>query len=167
MADALQPRDVAPPPSALDYAPPAPAARRFDGFALATHLAGWFLTLLLALGVSVFIVPRFEQFYRDFKAGIPEPTKLLLQVARELGDTRPLLVIATLCLLHSLSAAYWYRRATPAQKLAYRLVLFLLIAFAIGFVFVGLCEPLSRAMPGISGGVAPATSAPATSPTGN
>src|SRR5215212_9987111 len=114
--------DVHPPPSApLDYAPPAAAKRRLDYFALATHLAAWLLVLLLSSGVGIYIVPRFERLYADFAIGLPRSTKLLIEISLATRDNGMLLALLPLCLLHALAAAWWYRRATPGQKLAYRL----------------------------------------------
>jgi hypothetical protein len=165
MADAVQTREIAPAPSALDYAPPAATVRLFDGFALTTHLAGWMLALLLLTGMSPFVMPIFKRLFADFNAGLPGATQLLIFISDQVGR-QSLFVLGPLCGFHAFVAAHWYPRATPAKKLAYRLVLFLLIAFAVGFVFLALCEPLSRAMFGMSGGPSPPTPAPATSPGG-
>jgi hypothetical protein len=154
------------PAAPLDYAGVARVRNsRLDPMALATHLVGWLLVLLLFRGTVVFIVPRFEQFFRDFGVGLPEITRQFLGLARAERDWPFRLLVIASALAHSFAAAWWFRRAGELQKLAYRLALMLLLSAALLYVVAALCLPLFSAMSSLSG-PRPVAPAGTTSPGG-
>ena len=141
--------------ASLDYAGPGAARRvRLDGMALATHLTGWLLVIGVFEVLAVFVVPRFEDIFKDFKLALPAATMQLLWMAR---DGSFLVLLLGVGVAHSFAAAWWYRRAGRGTLLAYRIVLFLLLAGSILFVLAALHLPLVSLLTGLSGGPPPAS----------
>ena len=149
-----------PPPSPLDYADPSRRAPpRLDGYALASHLIGWAVFGLAVFAMVVWVVPRFEDIFKDFKVRLPEPTTTLLSISRS-GVLLPLLLAVALA--HSFTAAAWYPRSGRAGRFLYRIVLMLLLAAVVAFFFITLFLPFVTLMSALSG-AAPST-APAPAP---
>ena len=131
--------------SPVDYeTPPGGSPRRAGVFDLNTFfrsaiLVGAFIVIML------FVVPRFEDVFRDYKMELPFVTKLLLATSRVAagGWWAPLMLIPP-------GLAFVVAQFGPAGRRLARIVVMLLLGALVLFVALGIFMPMLTFIEGIS-----------------
>ena len=137
----------------LHYAPPEPPpSPLLVGTTFVGHIIGWAIGIGMFAWVSIYIVPRLERTFADYKLALPFPTMVLLRAAASARDGDLYLLLVPLGIAHSLAAAVYLRRAGRGRRMTYRLVLLLLVSALSLFVILGLFLPMVGLINSLSGG---------------
>ena len=143
------------PPRALDYGGPDPQSpgRSADDWIWA--FLPPFLSFGAVIGVftlaMVFVIPRFEQIFKDFRLDLPGPTKLLLAVSRWFTNDYGWAFSVAACTALAVGLAFLDERARRRRRWLYPLLALLLFIGAVVFVILALFLPMISLMDGISG----------------
>lgn len=138
------------PAARLDYADaPGVPPLGLDWYAFTRHLIGWAVFGTAVFVLVVFVVPRFEDIFRDFKLDLPAPTKFLLRASR--AGYLLAIFAAPLALAHAFAAAALYPRSGRMGRFLYRLMLVLVLGAVVAVVVLALFMPYVAIMEGISG----------------
>jgi type II secretory pathway component PulF len=131
------------PPAPLSYARPAtskPSPKFHWG------IFAWSELLMIAVcGVMIFVVPHFEDVFRDFKIEVPTSTRILLSAAWVVTCGGFVVLLATPVALGFISA-----NIGPGGRRALRLLITVMMAAFILFIVVGLIQPMLTLMEGMS-----------------
>ena len=131
-------------PGTVRPAPP------FDLQAFFTHLTCWTIAVIIFLVMTLFVVPRFNAIFMDFRLDLPLATKVLFTVCRWPLAVVPLLLLLLAGAGDSVAAGFWRPRSTLGIRRAYRLgvvfvtaVVALFVALAIFLPYVALIDAVS------------------------
>ena len=143
------------PPRQLDYGRPDPASPGPDRSDWAWAFLPPFLSFGAAIGVitlaMVFVIPRFEQIFKDFKMDLPGPTKLLLAISRWFTNNYGWAVSAVACTALAVGLAFLDGRARRRGRWFYPLLAALVFVGVVVFVVIALFLPMITLVEGISG----------------
>ena len=137
-----------------DYAAwPAHAPQRLMVWTFLSHLTGWALATTVLMVPCLFVLPRYEQILAEYRAPVPDSTRIALGAARLVRQYG--IALRPVALAHSWFAAAWYARAGVGARRAYRLVLTLFVCAAFAVVILALFLPIVSITNTLTGGPAP------------
>ena len=111
----------------------------FDNTALFGHLVGWALGSIVLLSAALFVIPRLEETFKDFKLDLPALTKFVLATSRWIRQWG--WVLLPLPFFHAVLVAMWYPRARIGARRLYRLVLTLFVCALFALVILSMFLP--------------------------
>ncbi len=146
-------RFPAPPP--LDYQAP-PQAQGAGSFVTlwAIHCIPWFALFALVIGISLFVIPKFEAIFMDFSTELPMLTRVELGVARWIrNDGGWAMAWMVPVAMGAFSAAIAYRRGRRRGLAAWlpSYGFYLVILGILAVTIIGLFLPMVSLVSAVSG----------------